>query len=73
VDLLYRVAKVVVEYDGDQHRIDRDQWVRDVRRLSELAANGYLVLRFTASDVFGRPEYVAAAVRVALASRLPQR
>jgi Protein of unknown function (DUF559) len=68
VDLLYRAAKVVVEYDGDQHRVDRDQWVRDVRRLSELAANGYLVLRFTASDVLGRPAWVVATVRAALAA-----
>ena len=68
-DLLFRAAKVIVEYDGDQHRTDRAQFVRDVRRGSELAASGYLVLRFTASDVLGRPEYVIATVRAALAAR----
>jgi very-short-patch-repair endonuclease len=68
-DLLFRAAKVIVEYDGDQHRTDRVQFARDVRRGSELAASGYLVLRFTASDVLNRPAYVIATVRAALASR----
>jgi hypothetical protein len=68
-DLLYRAQKVIVEYDGDQHRLNRAQFVRDVQRGSDLAANDYLVLRFTASDVFGRPQYVLATVRAALAAR----
>jgi hypothetical protein len=66
-DLLYRAAKVIVEYDGDHHRLDRAQFARDVRRGSDLAASGYLVLRFTASDLLGRPHAVVAAVRTALA------
>ncbi len=69
VDLLFRAVKVVVEYDGDQHRTNHAQFARDVQRGSDLAASGYLVLRFTASDVFGRPDYVIATVRAALASR----
>jgi uncharacterized protein DUF559 len=68
-DLLYRALRVIVEYDGDQHRLDRAQFVRDVQRLSDLAANDYLVLRFTASDVLGRPHDVLATVRTALAAR----
>ncbi|HTC70421.1 MAG TPA: DUF559 domain-containing protein [Acidothermaceae bacterium] len=68
-DLLYRAAKVIIEYDGDHHRLDRAQFARDVRRGSDLAAAGYLVLRFTASDVLGRPYAVVAAVRSALAQR----
>jgi very-short-patch-repair endonuclease len=65
-DLLYRAARVIVEYDGDQHRTDRNQFAHDVRRGSRLAADGYVVLRFTASDVFQRPSYVVATVRQAL-------
>jgi len=70
-DLLYRAQKVIVEYDGDQHRTNRQQFVSDVERLSKLASAGYLVLRFTASDVFGRPQYVLATVRAALARTRP--
>ncbi|HEY0871407.1 MAG TPA: DUF559 domain-containing protein [Acidothermaceae bacterium] len=68
-DLLFRAARVIVEYDGDQHRTSREQFARDVARGSELAAAGYLVLRFTAAAVYGRPAYVLATVRAALASR----
>jgi very-short-patch-repair endonuclease len=68
-DLLYRAAKVIIEYDGDHHRLDRAQFARDVRRGSDLAACGYLVLRFTASDLLGRPYAVVSAVRSALAQR----
>ena len=68
-DLLFRAARVIVEYDGDQHRVSREQFARDVARGSELAAAGYLVLRFTASDVYTRPHYVLATVRAALPSR----
>jgi very-short-patch-repair endonuclease len=70
-DLLFRAAKVIVEYDGDQHRVSREQFAIDVGRGSELAAAGYLVLRFTASDLFGRPHYIVATVRAALAQRVP--
>jgi very-short-patch-repair endonuclease len=68
-DLLYRAAKVIIEYDGDHHRLDRAQFARDLRRGSDLAACGYLVLRFTASDLLGRPYAVVSAVRSALAQR----
>ena len=68
-DLLFRAARVIVEYDGDQHRTSREQFARDVARGSELAAEGYLVLRFTAADVYGRPAFILATVRAALASR----
>jgi hypothetical protein len=67
-DLLFRAARVIVEYDGDHHRTDRQQFAHDVRRLSQLSAAGYIVLRFTASDVFLRPDYVVATVRSALAT-----
>lgn len=70
-DLLFRAAKVIVEYDGDQHRLSSRQFASDVARGSELAAAGYRVLRFTASDLLGRPHYVVATVRAALAQRLP--
>jgi hypothetical protein len=69
-DLLFREARVIVEYDGDHHRTDRHQFAHDVRRGSRLAAAGYLVLRFTADDVLRRPHFVIATVRAALASRV---
>ena len=69
-DLLFRKARVIVEYEGDHHRSDRRQFAHDVRRGSLLAAAGYLVLRFTADDVLRRPQFVIATVRAALESRV---
>ena len=44
-DLVFRVFKVIVEYDGQHHREDAVQWAKDVDRLNELAANGWIVIR----------------------------
>ncbi len=46
-DLVYRRYKVVVEYDGEQHRTDGAQYQRDIERLDELARLGWRVVRFT--------------------------
>lgn len=44
-DLVFRAFKVIVEYDGQHHREDSVQWAKDVDRLSELATNGWIVIR----------------------------
>jgi len=63
-DLYYPRAHLVIEFDGGNHR---DRLVGDDRRQNALIAAGYRVLRFTAADVYGRPEAVVAQVRAALA------
>lgn len=67
-DLLYRAARLAVEYDGGNHR---DRLVDDDRRQNRLTAAGIQSLRFTAADVYGSPSLVAIQVRQALASRHP--
>ncbi|MGH8890305.1 MAG: DUF559 domain-containing protein, partial [Acidothermaceae bacterium] len=69
-DLLFRAARIIIEYEGDHHRTDKGQFAHDVRRGSRLAVAGYLVLRFTADDVLRRPHYVVATVKAAFASRI---
>ncbi len=44
-DLVYPTAKVLVEYDGEHHRTDDRQYARDVVRLNDLTANGWLTIR----------------------------
>ncbi len=56
---------VAVEYDGDQHRTDRRQFVKDVRRLEMLARMGWIVVRVVAED---RPADVIRRVRQAVAA-----
>ena len=59
-DLYYPAQRLVIEYDGDTHR---DSLIPDNRRQNALIVAGYNVLRFTAPDVYTRPETVVALVR----------
>ena len=42
--------KVAVEYDGDQHRLSRPQFIKDVYRLEELREIGWIVIRVVAEN-----------------------
>jgi len=66
LDMGWIKYKVAVEYDGDQHRTDRRQYVRDQKRLRDLEAVGWIVVRVIAED---RPGDVIRRVRQALAAR----
>ena len=66
-DLVYRRFRVVVEYDGDQHRTSAAQFDRDVRRLDDFAASGWRVVRIVARHFFADRE--ACLSRVARALR----
>ena len=59
--------KVAVEYDGDQHRSSRYQYVKDIRRLEILDQRyGWLVVRVIAED---HPDDVIRRVGTARARR----
>jgi len=60
VDLWYEQASLAIEYDGDWHRHNLTD---DNRRQNLLLDQGIRLLRFTASDVFQRPDVIAAQVR----------
>ena len=62
-DLYYPTARLVIEYDGGNHR---DSLVEDNRRQNAIVNAGFRILRFTAADLHQRPEVVAAQVRNAL-------
>ena len=65
-DLVYRRWRVIVEYDGDQHRTDTRQFDRDVRRLEGFAAHGWTVVRITGRAFFGDRATSIARVEQAL-------
>lgn len=67
LDMGWEAAKVAVEYDGEQHRTDRRQYSRDVRRLEMLERRGWIVIRVLAGD---RPDEIVRRVRAALARRV---
>jgi len=62
-DLYYPSSRLVIEYDGANHR---DRLVEDNRRQNLLINAGFRILRFTATDVHQRSDVVVAQVRSAL-------
>jgi very-short-patch-repair endonuclease len=65
-DLYYSAARLVVEYDGLNHR---DRLAEDNRRQNLLIKAGFTLLRFTASDL-ERPNVVVSQVRALLQERV---
>lgn len=49
-DLSWPDRGVAIEYEGDHHRTDRDQWHRDIRRDGGYAEGGWSLYRATAED-----------------------
>jgi hypothetical protein len=66
LDMGWEDIKVGVEYDGDQHRSDRRQYVKDIRRLETLEWIGWSIIRVVSED---HPDGVVRRVREARASR----
>lgn len=62
-DLYYPAARLIIEYDGQNHR---DRIVDDNRRQNALLSTGFKLLRFAAADVHQWPDAVAGQVRRAL-------
>jgi hypothetical protein len=65
VDLAYLVFKVIVEYEGDQHRTERYQWNRDIERQEDFVRGGWVLIRVTA-DRLRWPHEVVLRVFAAL-------
>jgi very-short-patch-repair endonuclease len=71
-DLYYPAARLVLEYDGGNHR---ERLVEDDRRQNLLVNAGFRLLRFTAADIRNQPAVVESQVRSALSAppRSPSR
>ena len=65
-DLLYGSHRLAIEYDGGNHR---ERMVDDNRRQNRLVGAGYRLLRFTAADVYDKPDSVAIQVRHGLSQK----
>ena len=66
LDMGWRDFQVAVEYDGDHHRKNRRQYVKDIARLRMLEALGWIVVRVIAED---KPRDIIDRVEAALAQR----
>ncbi len=60
VDLVYLEFRVLIEYEGDQHRGDERQWNRDIDRYEDFTRLGFVIIRITAE----RARYPRLVVRL---------
>lgn len=73
-DMVHREARVIVEYDGDQHRKDTRQYELDISRIDRAIAAKWTVVRVRARGVFVDRAETIRRVREALdSSDLPDR
>ena len=68
-DLAMPEFRVLLEYDGEQHRLDDAQYARDIRRLDALARLGWRVIRVHRGHTGAERDRVFDALREALVSR----
>ena len=66
IDMGWDEWKVGVEYDGPQHWDDPEQHARDIDRLADLAAQGWLIIRVSRDLLRFRPHVFLARVRDAM-------
>jgi hypothetical protein len=66
LDMGWEDYKVAAEYDGDQHRTDRRQFVKDINRLAKTQDLGWHVIRVVNEH---RPDHVISRVYQALTRR----
>ena len=66
IDMGWREWRVGVEYDGPQHWDDPEQHARDIDRLADLAAQGWLIIRLSRDLLRYRPHVFLARVRDAM-------
>lgn len=69
LDFAWEELRLGAEYQGDHHRTDREQWLRDARRLAEFAACGWAVLPITARDVYRFPRQFVRRMHAAVDAR----
>ncbi|WP_413354518.1 DUF559 domain-containing protein [Microbacterium sp. 1P06AB] len=68
-DLVHAATQVLLEYDGEQHRLDDRQYARDVERLDALAAAGWRVIRVNRSHRGAARRGILLRTRAALIER----
>lgn len=70
LDMGWEQPMVAVEYDGDHHRSDRRQYVKDIRRAAMIDRLGWQVIKVVNED---RPAAIVQRARDALARRAAPR
>lgn len=69
-DVVYRAQRVIVEVEGDQHRLSRAQWDRDLEKHAAYTALGWQLVRLSSRHI-RRSQRGVDLVRTALHRRSP--
>lgn len=69
-DCVYYASRLVLEFDGDAHRLARETFLHDRRKDLLLRRAGFTTLRFTAEQAYA-PRLLVRAVRDELAQAAP--
>lgn len=67
-DLVWPELRIIVEYDGDQHRTSAYQYDRDIRRFDRASETGYRVIRVRARGLGADLDETIARLRRAFAN-----
>lgn len=67
LDMAYPELRIVIEYDGNYHRFDSQQVLRDDKRREALEAMGWIYIKVTVLDLRDEASQEALAQRVASA------
>ncbi|MCT9820591.1 endonuclease domain-containing protein [Microbacterium sp. W1N] len=65
-DAVYPRERVIVEVEGDHHRVSRTQWQRDIEKHAAYGAAGWRVVRLTSAHISGPHPLAPALLRAAL-------
>ncbi len=65
-ELGYPRWRILIEFEGDHHRISRTQWDRDIEKHARCVALGWTVLRYTARHLYPTPDPAVDGIRSAL-------
>ncbi|WP_298942928.1 hypothetical protein [uncultured Microbacterium sp.] len=68
-DLAYVGERVLVEYQGEYHRMSPTAWAADIRKSERAREAGWTVVQITRADLYPDPGAAVARVRRALSSR----
>lgn len=69
VDLAYPALKIAIEYEGEHHLLDAEQWARDITRYEALRDAGWIVVQITRAQLFDTPAVAVRRVRDAIRRR----
>lgn len=59
IDLAYPEWKVAIEYDSEEHRLNRSQWKKDLHKNEVLHRLGWTVLRISVDDLHHPADFLA--------------